>query len=299
MAKIILTVGPPGCGKTLWAKLYLITHKAKILNRDDMRLMMQNGNYNKADEKVIKRIRDYSIESWLQHGYDVIVDDLNLTSDIFPKMVEIANRVGDVSVEEHILRIDHNVCWYNNEHRLRGKIVPQTDWAMWWLKYVNFKKHDTHYAPPKQVAMQMFYDEYKISKLPRAIILDLDNTIAMHPPDRDPYNHEHIPDDIPNKPLIDMLGIVGAKILIVTGRGEKGKEATKKWLHEHEIGYDALFMRPFDKPDEKDYIIKKEIYENEIKEKYFVTGVFDDREQAVSGWRALGLPVYQVDFGRF
>jgi len=49
----------------------------------------------------------------------------------------------------------------------------------------------------------------------------------------------------------------------------------------------------------KDVLIKQEIYEREIKDKYNVLFVLDDRQSVVDGWRSLGLTVFQVAEGQF
>ena len=49
----------------------------------------------------------------------------------------------------------------------------------------------------------------------------------------------------------------------------------------------------------KDAVVKREIYDNWIKDKYNVLAVFDDRNQCVDMWRGLGLTCLQVDYGNF
>lgn len=299
MSNIILTVGPPGCGKSMWASLYVENHRAKRLNRDDFRTSMQNGEYNYKDEKVIKRIRNYAVENWLQMGYDVIIDDTNLTPDVFPEMQKIARRVGDIGVKEHVIEIERDACWYQNTNRPKGAI-PEQEWNKLWLMYSQFEKHDDYFAPPRQIATEMYLNDYHDSSLPHCIIVDLDETLALHPYGRDPFDHAFIPLDMPNMPLVDTLHrSEDDLIIIVTGRSEVSREATEEWLDKHEIEYDLLKMRPKDKDFEHDYIIKKEIYDEYIKDKYFVTAVYEDRERLVELWRDLGLFVYQVNFGRY
>lgn len=57
-------------------------------------------------------------------------------------------------------------------------------------------------------------------------------------------------------------------------------------------------MRP-DGDHRPDYVIKREIYEREIKDKYDVIGVFEDRQRCVDMWRALGLTCFQVAPGDY
>jgi len=298
MPNIIIVVGPPGCGKSIWASLYVENHKAKRLNRDDFRSSMQNGKYTDFDEKVIKRIRNYAVESWLQTGYDVVVDDTNLTPDVFPEMQRIARRVGDTGVREHVINTERGVCWYNNTHRSKG-VVPEQDWNKLWLLYTHYQKHDEYFAPPRQIQTEMYLNEYHDSELPHCVIVDLDETLALHPYRRDPYDHSNIPNDLPNMPLVDTLHRSEDAIIIVTGRSEISKDATEDWLAKHGIEYDHLYMRSKDEETEHDFKIKKDIYDRYIKDKYFVTAVYEDRERLVELWRDLGLFVYQVIFGRY
>ena len=49
----------------------------------------------------------------------------------------------------------------------------------------------------------------------------------------------------------------------------------------------------------KDSIVKKELYEEHIKNRYEVLCVFDDRNQVVDMWREEGLLCCQVYYGDF
>ena len=51
--------------------------------------------------------------------------------------------------------------------------------------------------------------------------------------------------------------------------------------------------------DRKDEIIKREIYNREIKPAFDVLCVLDDRDQVVRMWRAMGLTCLQVAPGDF
>jgi len=49
----------------------------------------------------------------------------------------------------------------------------------------------------------------------------------------------------------------------------------------------------------KDAVVKREIFDREIRDNWRIVGVFDDRQQVVRMWRALGLTVFQVAEGDF
>ena len=44
---------------------------------------------------------------------------------------------------------------------------------------------------------------------------------------------------------------------------------------------------------------KAEIYEKELKGKYNIIMIYDDRDQVVETWRSLGLKCAQVEYGEF
>ena len=51
--------------------------------------------------------------------------------------------------------------------------------------------------------------------------------------------------------------------------------------------------------NKKDSIVKKEIFDEYIKDKYYVEFILDDRNQVVDMWREMGLTCLQVAEGNF
>ncbi|MFP5384905.1 MAG: hypothetical protein ACLGHN_02415 [Bacteriovoracia bacterium] len=88
------------------------------------------------------------------------------------------------------------------------------------------------------------------------------------------------------------------KIIIVSGRVDDLKEETIQWLEKHEVPYDVRFMRR-SKDHRPDTTMKLEIYEKEIKDKFQVLFVLEDRQKVVDMWRGEGLTVLQCAPGNF
>ena len=134
-----------------------------------------------------------------------------------------------------------------------------------------------------------------------AIIVDVDGTVALMKKKRGPFDWDKVSLDAPNLPIIDLVHILqdtGLKVLVTTGRDGVCLNDTEVWLSDHGVMYDAIFIR--DAGDcRKDSIIKKEIYDNHIKDKYNIKYVLDDRDQVVKMWRDMGLTVLQVADGDF
>jgi len=137
--------------------------------------------------------------------------------------------------------------------------------------------------------------------LPRAIICDIDGTLAITG-DRSPFDWKKVGLDTLNYPvakLVEIMNRYGHKIILCSGRDESCRDETIKWLKYYQIKYDHLFMRP-EKDNRKDSIIKEEIYNKHIKDKFYIEFVLDDRDQVVDLWRKkLGLPCFQVNYGNF
>ena len=95
---------------------------------------------------------------------------------------------------------------------------------------------------------------------------------------------------------VDFHRTLGRRIIVVTGRDESCREMTEEWLSFYEIKFDDIFMRPKD-DFRKDTIIKREIYNNHIKDKYNVICIYDDRLQVLDMWYELGLFTFNVNQG--
>ena len=166
----------------------------------------------------------------------------------------------------------------------------------------------------------------------KTVIFDLDGTLANIDVRRDKslkpngkLNWEIFaaPDsimnwDTPNVPVIKMAQLFkndGFKIVIFSGRNDRGFFATRDWLKIHNVPYDLLVMRP-DKfqskawpiahgnpatPDMRwmpDEILKKAMLDTfvDIDDVFLVV---DDRDKVVKMWRDLGLNTFQVAPGDF
>jgi hypothetical protein len=161
----------------------------------------------------------------------------------------------------------------------------------------------------------------KMTHLQRAYIFDIDGVLAdcshrlhfiqQEPKDWKRFYENSDKDEViqPNKNTLRLLrnalhGYQTRGILFVTGRSEAYRELTMNWLKKKVWGCfgnfynDMLFMRK-DGDFRPDWEVKKEIYEKELKDKYEILGVFEDRTQVVQMWRSLGLTCYQVCEGNY
>ena len=169
-------------------------------------------------------------------------------------------------------------------------------------------------------------------QMKNTVIFDLDGTLAdidirrdksLKPNGKLDWDIFAAPDSImnwdkPNAPVIKMAQMFkadGFKIVIFSGRNDRGFHATKDWLKIHNVPFDLLVLRPDKFKDESwpiadgnpatgemrfmpDEILKKKMLDTfvDIDDVFLVV---DDRDKVVKMWRDLGLNTFQVAPGNF
>lgn len=150
----------------------------------------------------------------------------------------------------------------------------------------------------------------------KAVILDIDGTLSNcdhrqhlvigEKKDFESF-YKAMGDDEPNKWCFDLahaMWLSGYSILFVTGRPDRYRGLTLNWIEETrkalhiEFEYE-LFMRPAEKEKETDYIVKGEIYNTLIKDRFDIAFVVEDRQQMVDYWRSIGLTALQCAKGAY
>ncbi|MEN9613474.1 MAG: hypothetical protein RLZZ628_4288 [Bacteroidota bacterium] len=293
MKKVIITKGLPASGKSTWSKetLRKTPGMYKRINKDDLRMLLDNNHFSKSNEKFIIQVRDWLIQESLKDGKHVIVDDTNLHpkhearireivaefNKTFQDNVEVEVKWFEISVEEAIRRD------LNRPVSVGERVIRQ--------QY-------EQYIRPKTEPIQQ-----DIS-LPKAVLVDIDGTVAQKSA-RSPFEWSRVGEDTPKKNVIHVvqsLKASGYEIIFFSGRDSVCRQLSIDWLKLHFNWQDTdfqLFMRA-ENDSRKDSIVKKELFEQHILGKYYVDLVIDDRNQVVEMWRKdLGLTCLQVDYGDF
>jgi predicted kinase len=290
MRKVILMRGLPGSGKSTLAKKIVAENPEtyKRINRDDLRGMFDNGITSQSNEKFVKKVRDLLIVKSLEEGKSIVIDDTNLSETNLRRISQLVqeyNKKFNEKVEVEVKEVNTAVGICIERDALREKPVGEK---------VIRKMHRQFFKDSPEYTTQD-------PSLPKAIICDLDGTLALMN-GRNPFDASTCDLDLLNEPVANVLKNykkLGYKILLVSGREDRYKEPTVGFLEQHEIAYDDLIMRKT-KDNRKDSIIKTEIYTQFIKDNYFVEFVLDDRNQVVDTWRNdLKLPCFQVYYGDF
>lgn len=140
-----------------------------------------------------------------------------------------------------------------------------------------------------------------MSGLPTTAVFDIDGTLAIRG-DRAPFDWSAVDVDLPNPPVLHVaraLYRIGWSVVYLTGRSEEARVLTERWLEAHVAVPGPVFMRAA-RDFRRDTVVKRELYDRYIVDRYDVQIVFEDRDQVVRMWRTeLGLSCFQVAPGDF
>lgn len=278
--KIVMETGLPASGKSTHAKS-LVEKGYKRVNRDDLRAMIDNGKFSDSNEKIIKEIETTIVNIFLNHGKNVVIDDTHLSNKSQMVWVELA-ATREVQLEiSDFTHVSVEECIKRDQKR---------------PNYVGEKVIRRMYRQNLQKRTHIIQDP----KLPHAVICDLDGTLALFDDMRSPYSTELCESDKINQSVRYVLNLIKEPriIIFVSGRYEKFRPQTERWLKSNEIEYTHLYMRPDDE-HKNDYLVKEDIFNLNIKNRYYIDFVMDDRDRVVDLWRSLGLNCFQVNYGDF
>lgn len=293
MKKVIILQGLPASGKSSFARQILDDNKGmyKRLNKDELRAMLDNKHHSTHNERFVERVRDMMLLEALKDGKHVIIDDTNLSERPIERIKNTVKAYckahnDQVSVEVRSIDTPLQECLARDAQR--PDAVGRDVILRMYQQKVFGNTRGPHYLPQDDT-------------LPKAIICDLDGTLAIiH--DRSPFDGLACGSDRLNEPvarLVRTYRAAGLQVLMMSGRQDEARAATENWLKAHDLPYDALLMRATG-DSRKDALVKKDLYEQHVRGRYFVEMVLDDRNQVVDLWRLeLGLPCMQVNYGDF
>lgn len=291
--KVLMLKGLPASGKSTEAKELVVTQNYVRINKDDARSMYHCSKFNKGNEGFVLRMRDIALVEAMRAGRSVVIDDTNLN----PIHEEKIKKIVD----------DFNSSIPSDKPNLKYKLE---------VKFIDTPldvclARDAKRENPvgKRVIMGM-YNQYLKPQiepiahnplLPDVILCDIDGTIALMN-GRGPYDWDKVDTDLPNKnviQLVNSLWLQNKRIIFVSGRSAVCYRNTLEWIKKHTQDSNPQLIMRFEGDNRKDSIVKQELYERHIKDKYNVSFILDDRQQVVDMWRSLGLTCLQVAEGDF
>jgi predicted kinase len=327
--------GLPGCGKSTAAAALIACEPQRWIriNRDDLRGMVVGPGNNphssdKDREDLIRTVKATMMKQAFDSGYDVILDDTHLVPTTLKNLHTAAASYGDVRVIERAFNVDIETCLDRDSKRTGSsrvgeKVIRDMAHAAGIDRGRVLQDKEVHYPPRPCLSNRIGQDV----ALPKAILCDLDGTLALIG-DRSPYDATDCDlKDLPNWPVVQCILAMhaqGYRIIFMSGRDQKYRAETERFIQKHcrvpvewafsmsnderakdtPIPYD-LYMRgetaidPSKMDTRKDSIIKRELFDRYIAGRHNVLFVLDDRDQVVDLWRSMGLVCFQVSPGSF
>lgn len=307
MPTLLMLKGLPASGKSTFAKALVNGDKAhshiwgknwKRVNKDDLRAMVDCSKWSKESEKYILHWRDQIIKDSLGGLSNVVVDDTNFA----PKHEAQLRAIAEA---------------YNAEFKVKFFDVPVQECVERDLKRGDASVGEKVIKEMYNQFLAPLTPKYINNPLnPRAIICDIDGTAAHMTKEgrlrfgkQAPFMWEHVGEDAPDIAIKDILWHytanrspqdedVATTVIMLSGRDESCRPQTEQWLKDNGFTYDFLYMRP-EGDGRKDSIVKRELFDKYIADKYNILFILDDRDQVVDMWRELGLKCLQVAEGNF
>ena len=241
------------------------------------------------------------------------------------KLHELAASIGDVKVIEVAINESVETCIERDSKRegfarVGEKVIKDMARGAGLDRGRKLSDKEAYYPPrwapggPGAGVVSAAYDP--ASKLPKAVICDLDGTLSLLN-GRSPYDASNCDKDPPNLPVVECIKAMyarGFQILFTSGREDKYREPTVRFIEQwvtEQVRLDTegyrwetrpisyhLFMRSSGDM-RKDSIVKTELYDQNIRGKFNVVFACDDRNQVVDNWREMGLCCMQVAPGNF
>jgi predicted kinase len=309
MPTLIITRGLPASGKTTRARAWVAedpVRRARI-NRDDIRAMAHDSAFVKQDEenpgteRTIQAARDALVTALLKRDLDVVVDDTNLPTRTARDLRRLALLAGAEIEVWDLTDVPYEECLRRNAAREGRTRVPDERMLDMYQRFVKGKPYPLPLPEEPVEAAGDVAPYVPPADAPTAVLVDVDGTVALMC-GRSPYDESRIHEDRPNLPVIAAVRAMhaaGHEIVFCSGRTDACWEATEVWLKEHvAVPFAALFMRRAG-DGRKDWVVKREIFNEEIRYRWNVVAAFDDRRQVVDMWRSLGLTVFAVADGDF
>lgn len=306
--KVSITVGLPGSGKTTLAQQIqgASPDSTVLISRDDLRKTLFNGEgiLSGPQENHITRVQKSLVKDEVRSGNHIIVHDMNLREKYRRQWAEVAWKMGADFEILDLTAVPVGDCIDRVYKRYDegGREVP-IDVIFDLHKKFILPLNGQPVAYPESPLICPVVPEPYIPRVgtPKAIIVDIDGTVADCTGVRNPYDATKYLLDRPKRKVIDIVQDeaykLGTTIIFCSGRHGEYRPETEEWLFQNVKVPFKLYMRQTYTRD--DSVEKLDLFNKYIRNEYHVKYVLDDRDRVVQMWRNLGLLTLQVAEGDF
>lgn len=314
MTKLIINRGLPGSGKSTQTFRDVVSdYEGTVrINRDDIRAMMHKSVWlGKRTESNVVLMRDAMIRAACKaNKATVISDDTNLSAEVVKHLASIGEFFGyEVEIRDFDTPLE--TCIERDAQREDKAKVGEAVIRKMHKDF--FKQGKFPENPLKNQVQAVKFEPYMPNlELPRAVIFDIDGTLASHKGIRSPYDYAKVLLDNPRPAVIQAMKIYALmdySIIILSGRESSCKEDTLKWLKiyapflwelQERLGLHWELNMRSTGDKRQDRIVKGELFNRRVRNNFNVETVFDDRAQVVDLWRQeFKLDCFQVNYGDF
>lgn len=294
MAEIIMLVGPPGSGKSTLSERY----------PDYVRVSQ--------DDQGKQGHRDVFQEA-LEGKKNILIDRMNFDKGQRRRYLDPAHKAGYSSVI-FVLHVPMQTCLERCKARKGHPTIKDDESAESAVDFF-FRKYERVSDDEANSVNRLGWTE----NTTKAIVCDIDGTMAdiehrrHHIPRREPGDKkrprqnwkaffEEMVNDTVNEWCRALIVSMSDRypIIYATGRAGEYEDITAMWLEDNGLRMaGSLLYSRMPKDYRKDSIVKEIILEFEIKPKYDILFIVDDRKQVVDMWRSHGYTVLQCDEGDF
>jgi len=288
MAKMIICKGLPASGKSTVSQGRILADGNTIrINKDLLRKMLHFGKFTGVNEGYTRDAARALAKLFIEKKVNVIIDDTNLNEGTMQSWKDLANEL-DAKVE----------------------IMDLTDVPI--EDCINRDTARDESVGPIVIKNMAIKAGIKKFEKDSVALIDIDGTIADithrlhfvkpgkgHKKDWKGFFESMDEDEVREDVKKDVMKLFneGKTIIFMSGRPEKYREFTQRWLARNflNIYYTIIMRKSTDKRHDDE--TKRDLFNEYFPDKSVIHVVFDDRPRVLRVWRELGLNVVDVGKG--
>jgi predicted kinase len=236
--KLEILVGVPGAGKSTYAEqLVKSDHTWVKISRDDIRFSLQ-GDYESRDEGLVLKVQDAMIKGAIASGKNIVLDNTHCKIATVQEVINTYGKFANVGIK--VIGGELSLETIKAQNKARAKAVPDLAIMSMHKAFLNTIKHK---AELDQLIKDVAKDAKDIDapiyvqdkSLPKALIFDIDGTVAKMNNKRGPFEWAKVGNDDPVHEVLELARKLSSsyKIIFMSGRDEACRTETENWLAKH------------------------------------------------------------------
>lgn len=291
--QILLLRGIPGSGKTEFAVRWVSAEPIWRIrvSRDEISLQLFDTFYDQLTSEhqigTVSHMQHSMVNGALKAHLSVVIDDPNLDAQTIREWMSLADRYK-VKFDYKDFEVDFTTALKNTQ-------MPEDNFRKIYNFTVKGKLNPMPEKPEVQHLDASSFTYVADETLPKAIVCDIDGTLARMV-GRSPFAYHRVGEDtlIENVAAVVKRLAEDHQIVFMTGREDSCRELTTDWLEGHGFVVDEMYMRSEGDTETPDQQLKLDLFNDNVRHRFNVVGVFDDRRKVCKMWEEIGLTLFRV-----